>query len=563
MKLGIRAKLTISLLFMLVLSFLFSGSILISDSEKRLETFHHTQAKYQARTLAEASLDAIVSEDYELMERWVSSAMPSDVYAYAGLVKPNGKIITHTNLYLIGKTISTLNGNPEVNLRKVSYEGRPVMEAIHPLVIGKKHLANAHVAYYLDVPNDIGSETTARLIVILIVTSVVMLIGVALIINQYIDPLRQLTFCIAQFSIDKGIKIAPRIMGRKDEIGALANTFNELSYRLLNSYKDLKAKSHELEGKVIERTRKLTELNLQLQESESYINAIMENVVDAIATINTSGIIQSYNSSAEKLFGYTKEEAIGKNISLLMPEGEKIKHDDYIVNYLQSGKAGILGNGARELVAITKEGREFPMELLINELKREEGHIFIGTMRDITERKLAESNLRYAADHDALTKLYNRKYFEEELERVVERVRRGQSLHCALFYIDLDNFKYVNDNLGHAAGDKVLLDVTDIMKKRVRKSDLAARLGGDEFVVLIYDTSLEMAKAIADSFRNLVFNYKYKHDGTEVDVGCSIGVVMITEEYSTKEDVLADADSACYEAKAAGRNCVKVFSKSA
>ena len=561
MKLGIRAKLTISLLFMLVLSFLLSGAILISDSEQRLETFHHTQAKYQARTLAEASLDAIVSEDYELMERWVSSAMPSDEYAYAGLVKPDGKIITHTNLFLIGKSIPTLNGHQEVNLRKVSYEGRPVMEAVHPLIIGKKHLANAHVAYYLDVHDDLGSETTARLIIVLIVSSVVMLVGVALIINQYIDPLRKLTFCIAQFSIDKGIKIAPRIVGRKDEVGALANTFNDLSYRLLSSYKDLEAKSHELEDKVIERTRELTEMNLHLQESESYINAIMENVVDAIVTINTAGVIQSFNSSAEKLFGYTKEEAIGKNISLLMPENEKIKHDDYIVNYIQGGKAGIIGFDARELVAVTKEGRVFPMELSINELEREDGHIFIGTMRDITERKLAEENLRYEADHDALTGLYNRKYFEEELERVVERVRRGQSHHCALFYIDLDNFKFVNDSLGHAAGDKVLLDVTDILKKRVRKSDLAARLGGDEFVVLIYDTSLEMAESIADSFRNLVFNYKYIQNGMEVDVGCSIGVAMITKDYSTKEEVLADADSACYEAKGAGRNCVVVFSK--
>ena len=199
------------------------------------------------------------------------------------------------------------------------------------------------------------------------------------------------------------------------------------------------------------------------------------------------------------------------------------------------------------------------MAIKITGMRLEGRQKYIALVASISERKSMMENLRRLAEHDGLTGLYNRTYFHGELERMVERVRRNEATHCALLCIDLDHFKYVNDTLGHAAGDKVLLEVARILKHRVRKSDLVARLGGDEFTVLMYDVQPEHMDKVADSFRRQLTDHAFNFEGHPVTIGCSIGVARIESTALSSAEVMSHADLACHIAKRTGRNQVHVF----
>jgi diguanylate cyclase (GGDEF)-like protein len=195
------------------------------------------------------------------------------------------------------------------------------------------------------------------------------------------------------------------------------------------------------------------------------------------------------------------------------------------------------------------------MALKITEMTLEGRPLYIGLVADISERKALVEHLKKMAEHDGLTGLYNRSYFQTELERVVERVRRTGK-PCALLYIDLDNFKYVNDTLGHAAGDRLLIEVAGLLHRRARKSDLIARFGGDEFTILLQDVDGDQAGQAAESFRRQLADYRFRQGGEQITIGCSIGVALIGPQTRSAEEVLSQADLACHLAKRSGRNRV-------
>lgn len=559
LKFGIRSRLLASLLILLLLAIGLTGIILLSDAEKHIDDFRQTQVEFQARTLADGSLDGLVSEDFEILESWVASSLPSKEYAYASLVRLDGRIMSHTNMNMIGKTFSTPVNLKDTLVHDVEYLDRPVKEAIHPAIVGTKHLANAHVAYYLDHEYVQESETTLRLVIVLIFSTTLLILGIYFITNRLIDPIKRLTMSVSEFSIQKNILIDDDLTSREDELGELSNTFQDLFITLTASYKELDSKRHELEDRVKERTKELQSVNDDLQKSESYIKSIMEHVADAVVCINSDGSIESFNSSAEKLFGYNKQETIGETVNMLMPETYNGNHNSFVKNHIESGKTTKIEKTSVELVGQHKDGNNFPIEIAVNELVSKDNHIFIAIIRDITERKKELDNLHYYANHDVLTGIYNRKHFMHELEYVVDGTRSGDTKKCALLYIDLDKFKHVNDTMGHAAGDQVLRDVAMIMKERTRKSDLIARLGGDEFAIILFDTTVDIIEKISNSFCDEIKKYKYTVDDHTADIGSSIGVAIIHKDYQSADDVLADADKALYEAKRGGRNQVCIF----
>jgi diguanylate cyclase (GGDEF)-like protein len=199
------------------------------------------------------------------------------------------------------------------------------------------------------------------------------------------------------------------------------------------------------------------------------------------------------------------------------------------------------------------------MALKISAMLLDGKQLYTGLVADISERKAMVENLKNMAEHDGLTGLYNRSYFQQELERVVERVRRAGGICCSLLYIDLDNFKYINDTLGHAAGDRLIIEVAAILNKRARKSDLIARIGGDEFTVLLFDTTPRLSVQVAESFRARLADYLFKHSGEQIDIGCSIGVAAINPGTASAAEILSQADLACHLAKRGGRNRVHLY----
>jgi len=316
----------------------------------------------------------------------------------------------------------------------------------------------------------------------------------------------------------------------------------------------LKTSAHETESLL----HAFRDMQNQVHGREMRLTSILDNASDGIITINEQGIIETFNAAAETLFRYSAEEVIGQKVNLLMPHPMRDEHDNYIRRYVETGEQRIIGN-EMNVNAQRKDGTVFPMSIKVGEMMLDGHRYFTAIVSDISERKAMLDHLRHLAEHDSLTGLYNRQYFTDELERVMQRSMRQQGLNCALLYIDLDNFKFVNDTLGHLAGDRVLIEVAGLITKRSRKSDMIARLGGDEFAVLLYDVDLEHAQFTAESYRQLMADYNFRHEGRVVDIGCSIGLAMFERDVTSREDLMARADIACHMAKRAGRNCVHIY----
>ena len=309
-------------------------------------------------------------------------------------------------------------------------------------------------------------------------------------------------------------------------------------------------------------TRDLSEafehMRTQVQTRQQRLETILDNAAEGIITFDKNGVIEGFNRAAEKLFGYAQNEIKGSDIALLIPPTDpRNRRKDYLDHFMRTEIARMVGREG-EVVGLHKDGTRFSMALKISEMTLEGRPFYTALVADISERKALHDRLKTMAERDGLTGLYNRTYFLEDLGRTVARVRRDQKT-CAILYIDLDNFKYVNDTLGHMAGDTLLVEVASLLNKRARESDLLARLGGDEFTVLLYDVTAETVLSVAESFRGILSQFRFTHHGKRVDIGASIGVSLITAKTESAAQAMSQADIGCHLAKRRGRNCVHLY----
>lgn len=294
-------------------------------------------------------------------------------------------------------------------------------------------------------------------------------------------------------------------------------------------------------------------LHLALMSKTAQATAIMNTASDGIITIDGRGIIRTFNRAAENMFGYTAKEAIGANVSMLMPRPHLREHDAYLAEYLRTGQAHVIGK-AREVSALRKDGTAFPIELTVTDLKFGGKRSFTGIIRDITERKLSEARIQNLAHYDSLTGLPNRTLFYDRLQQAMALARRERH-ELAVFYLDLDRFKAVNDTLGHAAGDELLKAAGGRLRRRARESDTVARMGGDEFTVLLpkIGSREDLAKAAQKINEALSSGFQLYLTGEaaqrEVYIGCSIGIAVYPGDAEDIDGLIKAADAAMYDAK--------------
>lgn len=296
----------------------------------------------------------------------------------------------------------------------------------------------------------------------------------------------------------------------------------------------------------------------QVHSRQERLRSIVDNAGEGIITVDADGLIETFNTAAEHVFGYSAKDMIGRNIALLLPSTSNQDRTQHIRRYKEATSSDAFTR-EREITGRRPDGTLFPLSIKVTELELDGQQLFTAIVADISERKAMLDELRRIAEHDALTGLHNRHYFMNALEREVQRVVRGGELDQALLYIDLDNFKYVNDTLGHLAGDLLLVEVTGLLTSRVRQSDILGRLGGDEFAILLDKVDQETALRCAEAFRQILSNYTFKHQNESVSIGCSIGVAMFFDGLGKKEDLLMRADMACHVAKFSGRNRVHLY----
>jgi diguanylate cyclase (GGDEF)-like protein/PAS domain S-box-containing protein len=213
-----------------------------------------------------------------------------------------------------------------------------------------------------------------------------------------------------------------------------------------------------------------------------------------------------------------------------------------------------------EFRAITQTGKVLYVREIGEPEIDEQGTIIrtFGTLQDITDSKLVEERLSYQASHDELTGLINRREFEKRAERLLSTINQDKSEH-ALCFMDLDQFKIVNDTCGHTAGDELLRQISSMLTNTVRYRDTLARLGGDEFGVLMEHCSLDDAHRVASSLQKTVQDFKFTWQKHDFKIGVSIGLVPVTSDTSNLTELMKQADAACYMAKDQGRNRIHVY----
>lgn len=278
---------------------------------------------------------------------------------------------------------------------------------------------------------------------------------------------------------------------------------------------------------------------------------ILDNVFEAILTIDEAGTVASYNKAAERIFGYEPAEVVGRNVKMLMPSPYAEEHDGYLARYMRERAPHVIGTG-RKVQGRRKDGEVFPMRLAVTEVKRNGNSQFIGLVSDISQEEAARQRIEFLALHDPLTGLPNRASFTNALAAAVDSAK-GQML--AVMFIDLDGFKQINDTLGHDAGDDALKTVAARLRHNLAGNDFAARLGGDEFVAIANNIAKkEVIVKIAERLIAAV-SEPMTLAGHAGRLGASIGIAIFPEHGATPTELLTAADHAMYRAKRGGKNC--------
>ena len=365
-----------------------------------------------------------------------------------------------------------------------------------------------------------------------ILLSFLLLAGIGYLLTRHIRALVEATRKVA--AGDYAIRIPKQ---GHDEINLLGENFNVMSQA------------------VQERVDALSRSEWALHEEKERAEVTLHSIGDGVITTDVDGCVRYMNPVAERLTGHTLASAEGMLI-------------ERVYNVIDEQTGSSLANPLRLCLAdqtsicsvlqaqlISADGQIHSVEETASPIRDREGRTIgaVLVVHDVTASREASRQLEYQATHDALTGLLNRRQFERYIERAIESVASDGRTH-AMCYMDLDQFKVVNDTCGHSAGDRLLVELSRIIRGKTREKDILGRLGGDEFGLLLYDVNLDQANFYAAEIRNSIRDYRFLVDGYTFEVGVSIGIVSIHADSGSLADVFTAVDVACYVAKDKGRN---------
>jgi diguanylate cyclase (GGDEF)-like protein/PAS domain S-box-containing protein len=332
-----------------------------------------------------------------------------------------------------------------------------------------------------------------------------------------------------------------------------------LRYDNLDLLDDLAAAAQRLEAKVQERTKELAQANIVLQAEKELFRVTLASIGDAVITTDAAACVTFVNAVAERLTGWNDMEAKGQPLSVVFRLVDEKTHDpveDPVARCLHGDDCRTPDEHG---LMICRDQREISVDTSVAPI-RDDDNTTIGTVlvfRDVSAQRKLAHELSHQATHDTLTGLVNRAEFERRLTHLLA----SASPHTphALLYLDLDQFKVVNDTCGHIAGDDLLRQISALLRTKLRVRDTLARLGGDEFGVLLDHCPMAEAKRVANSLREVLQGFRFAWQDKSFTIGVSIGLVPLVEAGETVTSVFSAADAACYAAKDMGRNRVHTY----
>ncbi|HED34880.1 MAG TPA: EAL domain-containing protein [Gammaproteobacteria bacterium] len=297
----------------------------------------------------------------------------------------------------------------------------------------------------------------------------------------------------------------------------------------------------------------------RIKDSETQFRSIFESAAVAMIVIDAQGMVTKWNTGAVRIFGYTANEIIGRSLVQIIPEPFRSAHTASLRNAVKSAEL-FHGGITHEFSGLRKNGQIFPVQLTLSCWRQDGEMNFSSTVLDITERKQAEDRMMHQAHFDSLTNLPNRFLSLDRLSQLISKAQRNDTMVAVLF-LDLDDFKKVNDSMGHETGDKLLIETAERLDFAVRKDDTVGRLGGDEFIILL--GGLNGADAAIPIAENILtqLGKPFSIDARELILTASVGIAVYPGDAGSASELLRNADSAMYHAKELGRNTYSYFTE--
>jgi diguanylate cyclase (GGDEF)-like protein/PAS domain S-box-containing protein len=299
-------------------------------------------------------------------------------------------------------------------------------------------------------------------------------------------------------------------------------------------------------------------------EEKERAQVTLQSIGDGVITTDADGCVDYINPVAQDLTGWDMRSARGIPINEIMTiihAHTRATVNNPVMRCLKEGRVISLDENS---ILITKDSDEVPIQDSAAPIRDRIGNIIGSVMvfHDVSKETRLFRQLSYQASHDALTGLINRQEFENRLIRALDGIYSNSETTHALLYLDLDQFKVVNDTFGHTAGDALLRQLSELVQKQIRSTDLLARLGGDEFGMLLERCSEKRALKVAEAIRVAVEGFRFEWKDSFTTIRCSIGVVMVSSENADVAKLMSSADVACYSAKDMGRNQVHLYEDS-
>lgn len=356
--------------------------------------------------------------------------------------------------------------------------------------------------------------------------------------NSFSWPLRHLARFAQRAATDKP-QLEPKVIDRQDEIGILAVALAQMTATL-------KANLTEAQQQIEERQR----TEAALRQAEEKYRSIFENATEGIFQTSPVGTYISANPALARIYGYASREELMAAITDIGQQLYVSRHRrrEFIAQIQEQGSVSEF-----ESQIYRRDGSVIWISENARAVYDGNGNLlyYEGTVEDISDRKRFEAQLAFFANHDPLTGLFNRRYFQQELER---QLSFGSDSQGAILFLDLDDFKDINDTLGHLAGDELLKQLATLLRAQLRKADILARLGGDEFAILLPRTPAKQVRAVAERILETLWRQVVVFHDQPIQLSTSLGIALFPEHSMIAEELVAYADTAMYQAKTQGRN---------
>ena len=399
-------------------------------------------------------------------------------------------------------------------------------------------------------PRDISTwmaRTMAISGLVIIALGIMICILIIILLSRLVTkPLYAIGTNIGRFEAEGRMSMPADVLDRPDEIGRLSQSLQHMASLIQAHETELLAEKENLEARIEERTRDLRKAN----DDFRLMATVVESTSEAIVITDLEGTILVVNDSYRRQSGYSPAELVGATPRIMKSD----RQDEAFFRGMWD-KLGSDGTWSGEIWNKRRNGEVFPAWLTINLVRGEGGspRYYVGVSTDISQLKETEERLNRLAYYDPLTSLPNRALFRERLDRAMKHGERYVH-RVALLFVDLDRFKYVNDALGHDAGDRLLVEVAQRISRRIRISDTVCRLGGDEFTIILdeMDRGVDAGSVARDIIAELSKPFILKE--SEVFIGASVGIAVYPDDDTTVEGLTRKADAAMYQAKMAGRD---------